>query len=213
MQEIGVDGQRAVDVLGRIVSDVERAVVAIACHRGVGVVRLPGHEAVNLTVLQGREHRRAAGREAHGLDLRDVGAGEPRAGLEQELSVAVRRRAKRQTFEIFPGLRLDVLGKGEALAAGKHAGDHAIILKVLFFHQADIDVTHHGDVDLIGHQRQLQIGVTPHWHDLELNTVFLCEVLNDHHIGLMNLDCVGKSNLVRSLRLGSQPKHAEEHRY
>ena len=92
------------------------------------------------------------------------------------------------------------------MAAVEHAGDRPEVAEILFLHQAHINVAHDCNVDLICHQRQLQVGIAAHRHDFEINVIFLGVVLNDHHVGLMNLNCISEANLFGRPYLRGKPQ-------
>ncbi len=188
-------------MLGRIGANVERTIVAVAGYGSVCAIRLPEHESIDLPALQSRKCRRPAGSKTNGFDFRKIGSAQLGAGLEKQFGIAVRPCTQRQAFEILPCFRVDALGEGQALAAVEHPGDCPEVAEVLFFHQAHIDVAHDRNVDLVCHQRQLQIGVAAHWHNFQIDIIFLCIVPKDHHIGLMNLNGISKPDLFGSLNL------------
>ena len=90
----GIDRQQAINIARGIVTDVERAVVPVAGDRGVGIVRFPGHESIDLAVFQRSKEWRSAGGEADGLNFGKISTAKPRARLEQQFRIAVGSRAQ-----------------------------------------------------------------------------------------------------------------------
>src|SRR5262249_31354165 len=155
--ESGTYGHHSIDVFGRVVAQIEAAVIARLGEYGVRVVRLPENKPVNFAVAQRGDHLGTARPEADELDLRKIGAAELRRCAKQDVGIAVGRHADALAFQILPGVRRHAGSQRQALRAGKHAGDDLVILETQLLHQPDVDVAHDGNVDLIGGQCELEI--------------------------------------------------------
>ena len=93
------------------------------------------------------------------------------------------------------------------MSAGEHTANGPIVTEVLFFHEADIDIANDCNVDFVCHEGQLLIGISPHRNRLQLNAMLTRVITECHHIGLMDLDGVGQSNLI-----GRSPVRCESRR-
>jgi hypothetical protein len=192
-------------MFGRIGADVESTVGADFRQGSLGVVGFPKNESVNVPRSHSHHDRRSTRRrKAHEIYFRQIGTAELRRRFEKQVGIAVRSCTDLFAFKVLPGICRHAAPQRQALGARKHARDNLVVREPLFLHQADIYKTENGNIELVRDQSELDTWISPHHSYVEFDAVLFRVLLQQYHVGGVNLHWKADANLLVSLRFRMQ---------